>query len=78
MGACLASCRDADDLRRFNTLVNVPFCEAEGCERFGEIRSQGCSYAQQLCNWARFCDEHQADADAYWAEQWREYYADVL
>lgn len=67
-----------DDRRRFNALLNSAFCEYPHCERFGELRRQGSAYAHALSNWARYCDEHQEEANAYWDEMWREYYAGVL
>lgn len=54
-------------------------CRCERCHiNRGHRRRQHTSYVDDKLNWARLCNECQADADEYWKERWDEYYAGLM
>ena len=57
------------------TRNDVHLCHYPNCFKFAPLNRQNTDYHDEDLNWARLCDEHQEEADAYWDERWKEYWA---
>jgi hypothetical protein len=54
-------------------------CKSEGIDNVPATKErQNTSYEDDERNWAILCEKHHEENDQYWAERWREYWADRL
>ncbi len=64
---------------RVNEFASELGATCQRCDAVGaKPRRQNTSYVDDRKNWTVYCAECQAEADEFWAEQWREHYGSRL